>query len=418
MNRAPSRAAARPISLADARCWWSAAAGLERGLLPQRAAGLSGGHDAAAPGPAAPGIARPGDRGGARQHPAGPERDGPAGGARRAGVPRLSARLACEPPRRFRLQAQTSLTGPELDIGSNDDLFWIWLRQHEPPITAFCRHDQYAQSQARRLLPIRADWMPELLGLVNFRPDRLPRRALSAARWPARDPQPPRFGRGRELLKIDDPRRHDRSGGRAAPVHAGRRAAGERPHHAAIGSTRLRGRPCRSWSRSPGPRPGSTSSSNWRRSRSTAPAPTRPSSGRCRPTLATSRSIWPIRRWSSGPPAAMTPGTGGTAAGAGIAGALGAYDGSGSTAASSPGPWRGPGRWSRAEAREPADLAVAAGLEVVKPHESSRVSSSCSRSASTRRGLRAVSAGRLSARPARRLIGEPEGSNPARGGGR
>ncbi|MDA0255376.1 MAG: hypothetical protein O3C39_07060 [Planctomycetota bacterium] len=87
------------------------------------------------------------------------------------GVPRLSARLACEPPRRFRLQAQTSLTGPELDIGSNDDLFWIWLRQHEPPITAFCRHDQYAQSQARRLLPIRADWMPELLGLVNFRPD-------------------------------------------------------------------------------------------------------------------------------------------------------------------------------------------------------------------------------------------------------
>ena len=87
------------------------------------------------------------------------------------GVPRLSARVACEPPRRFRLQAQTSLTGPELDIGSNDDLFWLWLRQHQPPIIAFCRHDQYAQSQARRLLPIRADWMPELLGLVNFRPD-------------------------------------------------------------------------------------------------------------------------------------------------------------------------------------------------------------------------------------------------------
>jgi hypothetical protein len=85
------------------------------------------------------------------------------------GVPRLSARVACEPPRRFRLQAQTSVTGPELDIGSNDDLFWLWLRQHEPKVVAFCRHDQYAQSAARRLLPIRADWMPELLGLVNFR---------------------------------------------------------------------------------------------------------------------------------------------------------------------------------------------------------------------------------------------------------
>jgi hypothetical protein len=87
------------------------------------------------------------------------------------GVPRLSARVAAEPPRRFRLQAQTSLTGPELDIGSNDDLFWLWLRQHQPPIIAFCRHDQYASSNARRLLPLRADWMPELLGLVEFRPE-------------------------------------------------------------------------------------------------------------------------------------------------------------------------------------------------------------------------------------------------------
>lgn len=87
------------------------------------------------------------------------------------GVPRLSARVACEPPRRFRLQAQTSITGPELDIGSNDDLFWLWLRQHKPPVLAFCRHDQYGRSAARRMLPIRADWMPELLGLVNFRPE-------------------------------------------------------------------------------------------------------------------------------------------------------------------------------------------------------------------------------------------------------
>jgi hypothetical protein len=87
------------------------------------------------------------------------------------GVPRLSARVACEPPRRFRLQAQTAITGPELDIGSNDDLFWLWLRQHKPPVIAFCAHDNYAQSNARRLLPIRADWMPELLGLVQFRPE-------------------------------------------------------------------------------------------------------------------------------------------------------------------------------------------------------------------------------------------------------
>ncbi len=84
------------------------------------------------------------------------------------GVPRLSAQVACEPPRRFRLRAQTAVSGNELDLGSNDDLFWLWIRRHEPPVMLFCRHDQYAQSSARRLLPIRADWMPELLGLVSF----------------------------------------------------------------------------------------------------------------------------------------------------------------------------------------------------------------------------------------------------------
>ena len=87
------------------------------------------------------------------------------------GVPKLSAQVACEPPRRFRLRAQTSVTGSELDIGSNDDLFWLWIRRHEPPVLLFCRHDQYAESSARRLLPLKADWMPELLGLVSFSPD-------------------------------------------------------------------------------------------------------------------------------------------------------------------------------------------------------------------------------------------------------
>lgn len=86
------------------------------------------------------------------------------------GVPRLSAQVACEPPRRFRLRAQTAVSGNELDLGSNDDLFWLWIRRHEPPVMLFCRHDQYAQSSARRLLPIRADWMPELLGLISFNP--------------------------------------------------------------------------------------------------------------------------------------------------------------------------------------------------------------------------------------------------------
>jgi hypothetical protein len=38
-------------------------------------------------------------------------------------------------------------------------------------VTLYCRHDDYAKSAARKLIPLRADWMPELLGLVTFRPE-------------------------------------------------------------------------------------------------------------------------------------------------------------------------------------------------------------------------------------------------------
>src|SRR5687768_3969420 len=37
------------------------------------------------------------------------------------GMPSLRADIALEQPRRFRLRAGTSLTGQELDIGSNDE---------------------------------------------------------------------------------------------------------------------------------------------------------------------------------------------------------------------------------------------------------------------------------------------------------
>jgi len=87
------------------------------------------------------------------------------------GVPRLSAQVACEPPRRFRLRAQTAVTGGELDLGSNDDLFWLWIRRHEPPVMLYCRHDAFERSAARRIVPLKAEWMPELLGLVTFRPE-------------------------------------------------------------------------------------------------------------------------------------------------------------------------------------------------------------------------------------------------------
>jgi hypothetical protein len=86
------------------------------------------------------------------------------------GVPRLSASVAFETPRRFRLKGGTRLMGDELDVGMNDELFWLWVRRGEPPAMYFCRHDQFAQSSARQIMPVEPHWLVEALGLPTFEP--------------------------------------------------------------------------------------------------------------------------------------------------------------------------------------------------------------------------------------------------------
>lgn len=88
-----------------------------------------------------------------------------------SGFPTLQANVAFERPRKLRLVAKSGVSaGPELDIGSNSDLFWFWLRRGEPPAVYFCRHDQFAESPARHAVPIEPDWLIEALGIVEFDP--------------------------------------------------------------------------------------------------------------------------------------------------------------------------------------------------------------------------------------------------------
>jgi len=88
-----------------------------------------------------------------------------------SGFPTLQANLALERPKRFRLQGQlTQLTGSEMDIGSNDELFWLWVKRQPPPTIYFARRDQFARSPARAMLPIEPDWLINALGMVTFDP--------------------------------------------------------------------------------------------------------------------------------------------------------------------------------------------------------------------------------------------------------
>lgn len=86
------------------------------------------------------------------------------------GLPLVSAPIAVERPRRFRLRGTTAFTGPEIDLGSNDERFWVWARRNEPPALYTARYDQWATSPARSQLPIEPGWLIEGLGMVQLDP--------------------------------------------------------------------------------------------------------------------------------------------------------------------------------------------------------------------------------------------------------
>ncbi len=85
-------------------------------------------------------------------------------------TPRLRVQIMAQRPRRFRLLAETALTGAELDIGSNDDVFWVWAKRKQPPAIYFARHETFRRSDAARIMPVRPAWLFDAFGLVAFDP--------------------------------------------------------------------------------------------------------------------------------------------------------------------------------------------------------------------------------------------------------
>ncbi|NOZ41202.1 MAG: hypothetical protein GXP24_13400 [Planctomycetes bacterium] len=87
------------------------------------------------------------------------------------GIPLLRGNIAALAPGKVRLQASTTFTGPEVDLGSNDELFWFWVKRNEPPALYFSRHDQFANSAAKQVMPIEPQWLLDALGMMQFSPN-------------------------------------------------------------------------------------------------------------------------------------------------------------------------------------------------------------------------------------------------------
>jgi hypothetical protein len=94
---------------------------------------------------------------------------------RMEGVPPLSGTLIVEKPRRLRLKAGLiGMTEMGVDVGSNDDAFWIWTKSAaggQAPAFYFAKHTEFAQSPIRQALPFEPQWIIDALGLVTLPDD-------------------------------------------------------------------------------------------------------------------------------------------------------------------------------------------------------------------------------------------------------
>ena len=87
------------------------------------------------------------------------------------GVPvSLNSNIAWEYPRKLRVVGGTVLSSREFDVGSNDELFWVWIKQDPRNAIYFSRHDQYEFSPARDSFQMDPYWLIESMGMTVFQP--------------------------------------------------------------------------------------------------------------------------------------------------------------------------------------------------------------------------------------------------------
>ncbi len=83
------------------------------------------------------------------------------------GFPSLDANLNFQRPRSFRLVGQKFM-GTELDLGSNDELFWMWVRRASRRPCTSAGTSNSTVSAARQVLPVQPEWLIEALGIITF----------------------------------------------------------------------------------------------------------------------------------------------------------------------------------------------------------------------------------------------------------
>src|SRR5690606_7213706 len=89
-------------------------------------------------------------------------------------VPRLSATLAIDRPRNFRMRASLpSMLGSGMDMGSNDQVFWFQVPEGMSQTLYYASHEQFQRQPVRSVLPVDPTWVGDALGLVHLDPQQV-----------------------------------------------------------------------------------------------------------------------------------------------------------------------------------------------------------------------------------------------------
>lgn len=111
--------------------------------------------------------------------------------------PDLSAYIECSKPRSFRMKASHALQSGQLDVGSNDEKFWMYVR-HVPkgqPQYVYASHADLASGRASLPIPFDPDWVYMALGMSGVDDPSKATREIDQNRreyilsYPARTPQ-------------------------------------------------------------------------------------------------------------------------------------------------------------------------------------------------------------------------------------
>lgn len=76
---------------------------------------------------------------------------------------RCYGELACRDGEFFRLRVRHRVTGEEMDVGSNDKIFWFWSKRMDPPVIFFCDRSNFTKSNLKT--PLHPGWMTRSLSL-------------------------------------------------------------------------------------------------------------------------------------------------------------------------------------------------------------------------------------------------------------